>query len=241
MSVPESGPIPWSPRRYTHLRHPSSGDTILYLVRHGRTSANQRQLLQGSTDHPLDELGLRQAALIADRIAQLPPVDAIVTSPLQRALVTATAIGGRLAIEPRVLVGLTELDFGEWENRTFTEMITEQPEVAARFLDLHDFEVGWPGGETRRAFYERVWNAFAAILDDFHAHRVVVVAHGGVFGAFLAMVQGSSPNDLTQYDIKNCSLTELRVTSDHTAIELRNDVCHLELLLDSPLTAESNP
>ncbi|MBA2518193.1 MAG: histidine phosphatase family protein [Chloroflexia bacterium] len=223
----------WTPRHYTHLRHPSAGETALFLVRHGRTSANHRQVLQGSSDYPLDDTGLRQAALIANRVAQEPAIDAIVSSPLQRALVTARAIGDRLNIEPQVVPALTELDFGLYENRPFTDLLQEEPELAVRFQDLEDFDAGWPGGETRRSFYDRVWQAFTALLDDYHMHRVVVVAHGGVFGAFLAMVEGVSPNDIARYDIKNCSLTELRVTSDHTVVQLRNDVCHLDALADT--------
>lgn len=232
MSSLPDGPVPWTPKRYAHLRHPAAGETVLFLVRHGRTAANYRQLLQGSTDHPLDELGLRQAALIADRVAQEPAIDAIVTSPLQRALVTARAIGERVGIEPQIIPALTELDFGSYENRPFADLIADQPELALRFLDLDDFEAGWPGGETRQAFYDRVWQAFSSLLDDYRMHRIVVVAHGGVFGAFLALVEGASPNDIARYDIKNCSLTELRVTTDHTVVHLRNDVCHLAQLGD---------
>ena len=220
-----------SPQRYTHLRHPHAGDTVLYLVRHGQTAANHRRLLQGSTDHPLDELGLRQAQLIAERLTEVPPLDAVVTSPLQRARVTATIIGERLGLQPRIINELSELDFGEGENRTFEEMAAKHPEIAARYLDRNDTEVSWPGGESRGAFCERVWGAFTAILDDYRLHRVVVVAHGGVLGAFLAMVEGASPYDLARYDIRNCSLTELHVSAEHTVVQLRNDVCHLDSLL----------
>jgi broad specificity phosphatase PhoE len=209
------------------------------LVRHGQTAANLKRLLQGSSDHPLDDLGVRQANLIADRLASLPPVDAIVSSPLQRALVTATIIGDRLGIEPRVIPDLTELSFGDWENRKFDDLAAAHPDIAARMLDTEDHDIGWPGGETRRAFNERVRQAFAEILGEYHAHRIIVVAHGGVLGAFLAMVQGLSPNDPTHYDIKNCSLSELRVTTEHTVIQLRNDACHLDQLVEVQVAAES--
>jgi broad specificity phosphatase PhoE len=241
LSTNQQPPVSWSPKRYTHLRHPAAGETVLFLVRHGRTSANHRQVLQGSSDHPLDEMGRRQAALIADRVALEPAIDAILSSPLQRALVTARTIGDRLGLEPQVVPALTELDFGVYENRPFLDVVSERPDLAVRFQDLEDFDVGWPGGETRRAFYDRVWEAFISVLDDYRMHRVVVVAHGGVFGAFLAMVEGASPNDLARYDIKNCSLTELRVSADHTVVHLRNDVCHLEHLEQSLTAAETAP
>lgn len=228
-----------SPQRFTHLRHPQAGDTVLYLVRHGQTAANHQRLLQGSSDHPLDELGLRQAGLIAQRLTEVQPIDAVVSSPLQRALVTATIIGERLALKPRIIPDLAELDFGEGENRTFEEMAAKHPEIAARYVDPNDTEVSWPGGESRGAFCARVWRAFTALLDDYRLHRVVVVAHGGVLGAFLAMVEGASPYDLARYDIRNCSLTELRVSAEHTVVQLRNDVCHLDSHLAPTAAADS--
>lgn len=231
----------WTPRSYEHLRHPGNGETVLYLVRHGQTAANQRQLLQGSTDHPLDEIGMSQARLIAEHFATLPPVDVIVSSPLQRALVTARMIGGRVGREPQVRPAFTELDFGAWENRAFEEFQAEHPELAARFLDVDDYDAGWPGGETRRAFYDRIWAAFHDLLSEYYSHSVVVVSHGGVFGAFLAMVEGTSPNDLARYDILNCSLTELHVTGRRTEIRLRNDVCHLESLVQAAVGPEGMP
>ncbi len=230
-----------APRSYEHLRHQGDGETVLYLVRHGQTAANQRQLLQGSSDHPLDELGLSQSRLIAEHFTTLPAVDTIISSPLQRALVTARMIGEQIGLTPLVQPALTELDFGDWESREFTEFQAEHPDLAARFLDVNDYEVGWPGGETRQEFYDRIWAAFHAILDEYGRHRVVVVAHGGVFGAFLAMVEGTSPNDMARYDILNCSLTELHVTNAHTEIKLRNDVCHLESLVRPPNEPEQTP
>jgi broad specificity phosphatase PhoE len=187
-------------------------------------------LLQGSTDNPLDELGRRQATLIAERMTQHLPIDAIISSPLQRALITAQTIGERLDHEPVIRPGLTEFDFGDYEDRPFSDLVAADPQLAARFMDPDDFDAGWPGGESRRAFHARIMDAFISILGEYRRHRVVVVAHGGVLGAFLATVQGLSPNDMAIYDIKNCSLTELHVSSTDTLIKLRNDIYHLEAL-----------
>jgi broad specificity phosphatase PhoE len=109
----------------------------------------------------------------------------------------------------------------------------QYPEIAARFADVDDFEVGWPNGETRRTFHDRVYREFMEILTDFERHTLIVVAHGGVFGSLLAQIQGNHPNDWTQYAIHNCSVTHLEVTVDETAIHLLNDVEHLNGLTDS--------
>lgn len=66
------------------LVHPSGKDTDLYFVRHGQTPANARNQFAGVTDVPLDELGQQQAQRVANRFREFE-IDAIVSSPLQRA------------------------------------------------------------------------------------------------------------------------------------------------------------
>ncbi len=212
---------------HPHLCHPTANETTLYLVRHGRTDSNVRRLFHGVTDVPLDAVGHRQAACIAERLARETTIDVLVSSPLSRALTTARIIGRRIGLEPIVVPALTEMDFGVLEGATLERMLEEHPDLAGRWLDVDDFDVAWPNGESRRSFYDRVHAAFLSILADFAAHRVVVVAHGGVIGAFLARVQGRSPNDPASYDVLNCSLTHLHVTIDQTLLHLRNDVVHL--------------
>lgn len=217
---------------HPHLRHPAAGDTTLYLIRHGRTASNRQQLLHGVTDVPLDGHGLRQAARVGERLGRDAPPDALLSSPLSRALTTARIIGEHVGLEPTVVPELSEMDFGVLEGSTVERLAIEHPELAERLLNLDDGEVSWPEGESRRGFNERVFAAFVAILEAYAAHRVVVVAHGGVIGSFLAQVQGRSPNDPMIYDVLNCSVTHLRVTDLHTVLHCRNDVLHLDGLAD---------
>ncbi len=219
---------PIEPVPHHALRHPDAGETTLYLVRHGQTAANVDRLLVGSTDVPLDDHGLHQAARIADRLAADGPFDALISSSLTRAVMTARIIGERTHLVPRTEDDLAEINFGLMEGKTFDHFVHEHPELAQKLLDLNDVDICWPGGESRCAFYERVWNRFDRILRDHARHRVIVVAHGGVIGAFLAMVQGRPLSDPTIYDVMNCSLSHLHVTPEHTLLHLRNDVCHLE-------------
>lgn len=215
------------------IPHPTGGRTELFLVRHGRTLGNVQRVLVGSTDIPMDELGIQQADLVAQRLAGAVAADVLVSSPLQRALVTAQAIGARMNLDPVVRPALAEWNFGEAEGSTFDVLISRYPEIAARFADIDDFEVGWPGGETRRQFHDRVYAEFMDLLASYERHSLIVVAHGGVFGSLLAQVQGISPNDWAQYTIHNCSVTHLEVSVGETAIHLLNDIEHLNGLTDS--------
>ncbi len=187
-------------------------------------------MLQGQLDTPLDAFGVRQANLLAERVAAEIEADVLLTSPLQRALVTAQIVGQRLNLEPIVVPELSEMDFGALEGLTIDRIEAEHPEIAAGMNDATDDDFGWPGGETRRGFHARVLRAFQAILADYPDKRVVVVAHGGVIGSFMAQVEGVSPNDWWSNPILNCSLTHLHISPEHTAVHFVNDAVHLEVL-----------
>ena len=214
--------------RHIAVRHPLAAETTLYLVRHGRTSGNVAGILQGSTDVPLDEVGLRQAARIAARMREIDRIDTLLSSPLSRALVTARTIGAVIGHEPRVVPELVEMSFGALEGLTVARIEAEHPEIAVRMRDFADHDFTWPSGESRRGFHRRVLATFEAILADHPDQAVAVVAHGGVIGSFLAQMYGDSPNDWTAYPVANCSLTHVHVTPDHTVLHAQNDVLHLQ-------------
>jgi probable phosphoglycerate mutase len=189
-----------------------------------------RRIFQGQLDTPLDSHGIKQAHLLAARVAEQIEADVLLSSPLQRALVTAQIIGASLGLEPIVVPELSEMDFGAMEGMTIDRLEAEHPEIAAGMYDDQDDEFGWPEGETRRDFHGRVLTVFQTILADYPGKRVVVVAHGGVIGSFIAQIEGVSPNDWQRHPIANCSLTHLHVTPEHTAVHLFNDAVHLEVL-----------
>jgi 2,3-bisphosphoglycerate-dependent phosphoglycerate mutase len=202
----------------------------LYLIRHGRTESNVRRMFQGQLDTPLDSFGVKQAHLLAARVAEEIEADVLLSSPLQRALVTAQIVGASLGLEPIVIPELSEMAFGAMEGISIDRLEAEHPEIAAGMYDSDDDDFGWPEGETRRDFHGRVLKVFESILADYPDKRVVVVAHGGVIGSFIAQIEGVSPNDWRRHPIANCSLTHLHITSEHTAVHLFNDAIHLEVL-----------
>jgi broad specificity phosphatase PhoE len=210
----------------SHL-HPGGGHTTLYLIRHGRTAGNHARLLLGRTDQPLDAVGASQAELVADYISAAVAADALVASPLSRARETAAAISRHTGLTPVFLPGLAEMDFGELEGFPYPDFHERYPALAARFEDLEDHEAGWPGGETRRQFHGRVAETFDSILRQYREHSVIVVAHGGVISSFLARIHGLSPYDWRNFQIQNCSVTHLDITSGHSRIHSLNHTDHL--------------
>ncbi|MGC4191801.1 MAG: histidine phosphatase family protein [Thermomicrobiales bacterium] len=204
----------------------AGGDVSLYLVRHGQTEGNARNLFIGVTDIPLDDVGMRQASLLAARFRKIP-LDAVVSSPLVRAVRTADAIAGVCRTAVEIHPGLIETDFGDAEGRTIDEVRERFPDLYRRHAQPDSGGVQWPGGESRSSFCQRVVASIGAICESHRGQAVAVVCHGGVIGAFLSDVDGGLPNDWKRYSVHNCSITHLVVTGSSASIVCRDDYTHL--------------
>lgn len=209
--------------------HPSGGTSEFFFVRHGRTEGNVRKILVGRTDIPLDDLGYRQASMMAAHIEQIVRPDVIVSSPLLRARETAQAISDRLGLPVEVEPGIAELNFGTYEGWSLEEIRARQPEFAAQFLDT-DVDMHWPGGERLSEFHLRVRNALSSLAVRYASHTAIVVSHGGFLGSMAAQLLGTPPNDWSRYRIRNCSITHLSVGKEYSVFSRFNDCAHLDAL-----------
>lgn len=204
--------------------------TELFLVRHGQTDSNVARLFDGATDTPLNQLGLRQAALVAERISTLSDLGSLYSSPLQRALVTARAISRSIGLEPVIEAGLREMNFGAAESHAMEAIIERWPELAAQMQDPNGRDVRFPGGESRREFHTRVRTTLDLIATAQQGRRVVVVAHGGVISSAVAQMLGHDPNDWRKFTVDNCSVTHIELATSGSIAHVVNDVVHLESL-----------
>ena len=209
---------------------PASRQTHLYFVRHGETDSNVRGLLHGVTDVPLNDLGSRQADLIAERIAGLDGLDRIVSSPLQRALNTARAIQRRSGLPLRVYERLKEMNFGAAEGVPFDQLGDRYPDQSALFLDPLAEDARYPGSESRAEFFQRVERTVDDIANQYLGQHIVVVAHGGFISAMLGALLRENANNWRERPILNCSLTHIEMSTTDPVAHLVNDVVHLEQL-----------
>ena len=137
------------------LALPDQGEaTRLVLVRHAQTDESARGRCYGRLDVQLSPRGLRQAQALADTLAGLP-LAAVYSSPLVRALDTARPLAAARGLEPAVLEGLAELDFGEVEGLAYDEIEAERPELFHAWMD-DPARVRFPGGESLADLRARV-------------------------------------------------------------------------------------
>jgi len=155
-------------------------ERVLYLVRHGRTAANARGLLQGRLDPPLDEIGCKQAAAIASLVG---PVDAVISSSLLRARQTAECFGRPVEVDDRWI----ELAYGEYEG---VPAAAVPDEVWQRWRT--DGTFASEGGESFDALDRRVRAACDDLTGRIAGEDVVVVSHVSPIKAAVAWALDTS-------------------------------------------------
>src|SRR5207253_9629535 len=120
----------------------------LILVRHGCSTWNTEQRIQGQLDPPLSELGEEQARLLGERLADMQ-FDGFYTSDLRRAADTAGAVAERLGRAPQSVPELREIALGEREGLTRAEITERYPKQWQAWLEQPDWDIG-PGGAGTR-------------------------------------------------------------------------------------------
>lgn len=160
------------------------------LLRHSTCQGNlERRYVGCRTDEPLCDQGVRvardRAPVLVARLASIgmavPKV--VRVSPLLRARQTASLLFPTARLEP--IVGLREMDFGDFEGRSADEMTEDG---AYRSWVDGGCKGVCPGGESLEGFVERTCAAFADVIADARAAQegtVGVVAHGGTLMAVL--------------------------------------------------------
>jgi broad specificity phosphatase PhoE len=165
----------------------------IIFVRHGQTSYNFENRLQGQRDVPLDGLGREQARSVGrylrgamgEEIAQIETRGAFWASPLTRTRETIELARAAMGLSPQIYhvdPRLKELTFGAWEGLTWTEVWQKDP-AAARAREADKWNFAPPGGESYGMLVERVrpW------LDE-REGDTFLVAHGGIARALYALL-----------------------------------------------------
>ena len=165
----------------------------MYLVRHGETVDNARQLMQGQTQGELNEVGVGQAKQLRDKLADRH-LDAIVASDLKRSVDTA-----RILAEPHGL------------NVETTELLRERDwgSFTGRFIpDLKD-EV-WPDNiESLEDLQVRAGRFLNYIKTRYGGKIVLAVGHGIVNKAIQAVHYGKQMREVER--MTNCEVRILEL------------------------------
>ncbi len=188
----------------------------LAMVRHGQTNFNLQRLVQGRIDNPLNKNGIEQAHLLADHLKEEnKSFDAILSSPLTRALETAWIVAQTLnQREPIEIVQ-------HFVERDFHDLDGKDVEYAWPLIRQKDY--AHPGYETDVKLIERVVKAAFKLLEKHDGKELLCVAHSHVLKALLVYC---NPNKFTFTNYKLTNGDVIYFEIDKNSIKFIEHIKH---------------
>jgi broad specificity phosphatase PhoE len=176
----------------------------VYLLRHGETTYNaDGNRYCGRTDIGLTDKGIMQAKHVYKHL-QGVQIDAVYSSPLERARLTAEiATGRQVHTDERII----EVDFGDWEGKTQAGFMVSDPGTWEAWMQDPLSAKAGATGETGRQVVDRVDAFFSEMLSMHSGQTIVVVAHNGVNRLYMAYKLGMPLKNYRRIFQENSAIT----------------------------------
>jgi alpha-ribazole phosphatase len=198
----------------------------LYLIRHGETVWNQHSKYQGHTDVPLSETGLIQAQRVAQRLKG-EDLDAVYSSDLSRARVTAQLIAQEHGLSVASFPALREVNYGSWEGLTLFEINAGFPGVREQWLsDPENFRI--PEGESLGQVQKRALACIDEIRLRHFGGTIAIVSHGGLIAMLLLTFLKEEASFLRGFFARNTSVSLIEFEGPVIKVVYWGDASHLD-------------
>jgi len=195
---------------FLELKH----EACFWLIRHGESAGNKEKKIQGHTDRPLTEEGMRHARESGRWLANRQ-LEFVCSSPLQRAEQTARIIMQEARIDPVAFEHrqhLKELDTGSFSNRSFDEIKESEPDLYREFR-AHSWEVV-PGAESMASLEQRTMQHWQDLVNkaNLGCKTILSVTHVGVIQwLFKTSFHAGWNTWMPMISVSNCGIFQLVV------------------------------
>ena len=193
----------------------------LYLMRHGETTWNRTNRIQGHSDPALSPTGRRQVLESARHLRGLG-IERMFASDLRRATESARIVERVVRAPITVVPALREINLGRWEGLTPDQVNRRYREGYAKWMAALG-NVRVPGAESHDAFCARIRRCWTQVLVRGHERRILIVTHGGVIAALLAHLLHARYNTLIiGLAIDNASITHVTLYGRRVHVPMIN-------------------
>jgi broad specificity phosphatase PhoE len=210
--------------------------SVLYLLRHGETTASQIGGYCGALDPDLTNEGQEMAHDFAKAYKHLD-WKAIFCSPTKRTVATAQPLCEAVGLNPELRDGFKEISYGQWEGKT--------PEQVSR--EFHDDYVSWladPGwfGPTGGERGIDVTRRSAMVLDEiekaYPEGNILIVSHKATIRIMLCYLLGIDVGRYRdRFRLRPVALSVVEITKQGPLLIMLGDRSHLrESLRERPGT-----
>jgi broad specificity phosphatase PhoE len=199
---------------------------LILLTRHGHVDGIKPERFRGRAELALTALGQNQARLLAHRIVSDWSPTVVYCSPLQRCVATGTAVASACGIELQPLDELNDLDYGEWQSRTYEEARTDAPELLATWFAAPQL-VRFPDGEALQDVAARTAGVLRYVLSRHQADTVVLVGHDSVNRVLLTQLLDMPLSSYWRFAQHPCCINVIEMTGNSVQLQRLNDTGHL--------------
>jgi probable phosphoglycerate mutase len=201
--------------------------TRILLVRHGHVEGIEPERFRGRMDVPLSALGRRQATATGARLAATSSFADVYSSPLGRALATAQAIAEPSGQPVQLVADLNDLDYGEWQWKTYEEVRGASPVLFNRWLASPEL-IRFPGGDALQDLVARTADALRFVCEAHPHEAVVMVGHDSVNRAILMQALAQPLSAYWRLAQSPCAINELEIEDGQVRVLRVNDTTHLD-------------
>lgn len=195
------------------------GGARVALARHGETVWHEvNRYAGGSSDIDLTSKGRQQAQDLAQWTKEYAP-DAVISSPVRRAVETAQPCADAAGVPMLIVEELREVSFGVAEGRTIGELIAMDALMVDRFRAdpvAHPF----PGAEPPPDAADRAAEGLRKLADQYSGAKVLVVAHNTLLRLALCRLLGlpvASYRDIFPR-LDNAAISEMSIPADRDRV-----------------------
>ena len=182
---------------------------MIIFLRHGQAENNTKKILAGRTPGiNLTETGREQAEQAGAMLKSLN-VSAIYSSPIDRAMQTASIVGKHCDVEPISDDRLIELDMGKFTMIPYNEIFEKHGNVFLKFYE-GSLEISHNGVESFAEVQKRVFDIVDFVKNKHKDENVVLVTHMDPIKAIIGKILSLQPEVLFQLIIANASLNIIK-------------------------------
>lgn len=200
--------------------------TTFLLIRHASCGGLGHTLWGRTPGVCLNETGKAEAQRLLDRLRGIT-LQAIYSSPLERALETAETIARSMNLEVSKTSAFDEVDFGDWSGKSFDTLASD--ERWRRFNSIRS-ATRIPGGESFLKVQTRVVNELEKLSSQ-QEERVAIVSHADVIKAAIGYFTATPIDLLQRIEISPCSVSIIVLDNGSPRLLTINNTGALSALL----------
>ena len=207
--------------------------TAIILVRHGETEWNVSEVFRGRIDIELNQTGIKQAELLAEYLSKRK-LDAIYSSPLQRAVKTAEIIAGYHKLRVEIAPGLIDFDYGKWQGLPHQEVKDKYKELYAEWISRPE-KVRIPAGESLNDVRKRAMRVVSEVITTYEG-TVVLVAHRVVNKVLICALLELDNSHFWNIRQDTCGITTFAYANGRFILTEHNNTSFLKPFQQAPLS-----